>query len=219
MMRIHLKIKTTRKIIPFNHQPLLTGAIHKWLGWNDVHGEVSLYSFSQLEEGKAIPTGLQFERGTSFFISSHNSDLIKQIIEGIQSDPTMFHGLTVIEVIIQEDPDLTDRELFFVASPIFIKRRNGEKIDHIIYNDQRANVCLKETLLSKMEKVEMKDESFRIRFENSYPKACTKMITYNGINNRASWCPVIIEGKPETKLFAWNVGLGNSTGIGFGAIK
>jgi CRISPR/Cas system endoribonuclease Cas6 (RAMP superfamily) len=29
---------------------------------------------------------------------------------------------------------------------------------------------------------------------------------------------VIIEGKPETKLFAWDVGIGNSTGIGFGAI-
>jgi CRISPR/Cas system endoribonuclease Cas6 (RAMP superfamily) len=34
-----------------------------------------------------------------------------------------------------------------------------------------------------------------------------------------NWCPIIIKGKPETKLFAWNVGLGNSTGIGFGAIK
>ena len=42
---------------------------------------------------------------------------------------------------------------------------------------------------------------------------------YNGVENKASWCPVIVEGKPETKAFAWNVGLGNSTGIGLGAIK
>jgi CRISPR-associated endoribonuclease Cas6 len=45
------------------------------------------------------------------------------------------------------------------------------------------------------------------------------MIIYKGIANKANWCPVIIKGRPETKLFAWNVGLGNSTGIGFGAIK
>lgn len=218
-MRIHLKIKTTNGVIPFDHQPFLTGTIHKWLGWNEEHGELSLYAFSQLEGGKATPKGLRFERGTSFFISCHNSDLIKKLIGGIQADPTLFHGLTVQEVIIQEDPDLSDRELFFVASPIFIKRRNGEKVDHILYNDPRANACLKETLLSKMGKVGLTDDSLQIRFEDNYPKAGTKKITYNGVQNRASWCPVVIEGKPATKLFAWNVGLGNSTGIGFGAIK
>jgi CRISPR-associated endoribonuclease Cas6 len=218
-MRIHLKIKTTNEVIPFDHQPLLTGTIHKWLGWNHEHGEVSLYSFSQLEGGKATTKGLRFERATSIFFSSYNTDLIKKIISGIQSDSTMFHGLTVLEIIIQEDPDLSDRELFFVASPIFIKRRNGDNVDHIIYNDHRANACLRETLLSKMEKAGISDETLRIRFEVDYPKASTKKITYNGVQNRASWCPIIIEGKPETKLFAWNVGLGNSTGIGFGAIK
>lgn len=218
-MRIFLKILNENKIISYDHQHLLTGTIHKWLGWNEEHGEVSLYSFSQLEGGKATPNGLQFERETSFFFSSHNPDLIKNIIKGIQADPTMFNGLVVLEVIMQEDPDLSDRELFFVASPIFIKRRNGEKVDHIIYNDQRANACLLETLLSKMEKAGMSDETLRIRFEDNYPKAGTKKITYNGVQNRASWCPVVIEGKTETKLFAWNVGLGNSTGIGFGAIK
>jgi len=218
-MRIHLKIQTTNKVIPFDHQPLLTGTIHKWLGWNDEHGKVSLYSFSQLEGGKATPDGLRFERGTSFFFSSYNSDLIKKMVSGIQADPSLFDGLTVTEIIIQEDPDLTDRELFFVASPIFIKRKVGEKVDHIRFDDSHANLCLKETLQTKMNEAGIEDESFDIRFETTYPKAGTKKITYNGIQNRANWCPVIIEGKLKTKLFAWNVGLGNSTGIGFGAIK
>ncbi|WP_159519546.1 CRISPR-associated endoribonuclease Cas6 [Sunxiuqinia indica] len=198
---------------------MLTGTIHKWLGWNEEHGKVSLYSFSQLEGGKATPNGLRFERSISFFFSSHDSNLIKKLIAGIQLDSTMFHGMTVSEIILQEDPDLSDRDLFFTASPIFIKRRVEEKVDHILFDDPRANTCLKETLLTKMEEAGIADESFDIRFETTYPKAGTKKITYNGIQNRANWCPVIIEGKPETKLFAWNVGLGNSTGIGFGAIK
>jgi CRISPR-associated endoribonuclease Cas6 len=78
---------------------------------------------------------------------------------------------------------------------------------------------MKETLQTKMNDAGITDDTFNIRFETTYPKAGTKMITYNGVQNKANWCPVIIEGKPETKLFAWNVGLGNSTGIGFGAIK
>jgi CRISPR-associated endoribonuclease Cas6 len=186
-MRIHLKIQTTNTIIPFDHQPLLTGTIHKWLGWNNEHGKLSLYSFSQLEGGKATPEGLKFERGISFFFSSHDSELVKKMIAGIQSDPTMFNGLKVIEIIIQEDPDLSNRELFFIASPILIKRRNGEKVDHIKYDDPRANDFLKETFQTKMEKAGIIDDAFTIEFETSYPKVGTKKITYNGIQNRANW--------------------------------
>ncbi len=218
-MRVHIKIKTTNKAIPFDHQPLLTGTIHKWLGWNEEHGEISLYSFSQLAGGKVLKAGFKFDQETSFFFSSYNIDLIKRIIPGIQSDPEMFYGLTVSDIILQEDPDLSDRTIFMAASPIFIKRWNGEKEDHILYNDPRADNCLKESLLTKMKKAGLEPGAFSIRFERSYPKAATKKITYNGIQNRANWCPVVIEGDAKVKLFAWNVGLGNSTGIGFGAIK
>lgn len=218
-MRIHLRINTADIILPFDHQPLLTGTIHKWMGWNKEHGEVSLYSFSQLEGAKATPTGLMLTNNTSFFFSSHNLDLIKKVIAGIRNDPSMFFNLTVVDVIIQEDPDLSDRHLFYPASPIFIKRRAGEKEDHILFSDPRAGDFMKDTLMTKLTKAGLSDDSLNVMFDTTFQKAGTKKITYNNVQNRASWCPVIIEGKPETKQFAWNVGLGNSTGIGFGAIK
>jgi CRISPR-associated endoribonuclease Cas6 len=62
------------------------------------------------------------------------------------------------------------------------------------------------------------DSSLRIQFDTSAVGIRTKLIDYRGIKNRVSLCPVIVEGKPETQVFAWNVGLGSSTGIGFGAI-
>ncbi len=218
-MRIHIKTNLHSTIIPFDHQPQLVGAIHKWLGWNEEHGKISLYSFSRLEGGKATNKGLQFESGASFFFSSHCSELLKKIISGIRADPTMFGGLYVSEISIQENPDLSERELFFAASPILIKRYMKERTDHILFDDPRANSYLKETLQTKLKEAGLSDDSFDIWFDSNYPKAGTKMIDYKGIANRANWCPVIIKGKPETKLFAWNVGLGNSTGIGFGAIK
>ena len=218
-MRIHLKINASSNVIPFDHQPLLTGVIHKWLGRNNEHGQVSLYCFSQLANAEITQGGFKFNKGTSFFFSAYDSALIKKMIAGIQSDPTLFCGLTVEEIIIQEEPDFLGRTLFQVASPIFLKRKIGEKVEHILYSDPRANGCLKGTLLTKMAIAGLSDETLNIYFDASYPKAGTKKITYNQVQNRANWCPVIIEGKPETKLFAWNVGLGNSTGIGFGAIK
>lgn len=218
-MRIHLTIIARDITIPFDHQPLLVGTIHKWLGWNEVHGNISLFSFSRLEGGKSTKEGLKFIHSATFFISSHDIELIKKVICGIQTDPALFSGLAVQEIVIEEDPDLSGRDHFYVGSPIFIKRRVDDKIEHIIYSDSRATECLKETLLTKMGKAGIVDDSLDVQFDLSYSKAETKLITYKGVKNKANWCPVIIKGKPETKLFAWNVGLGNSTGIGFGAIK
>lgn len=218
-MRLHLSIKTSKEIIPFDHQQLLTGTIHKWLGMNKEHGSVSLYSFSWLYGGKTEADGLRFGAETSFFFSAHSPDLIKRMIAGIQGDPTMFYGFTVSEMIIQEDPDLLNQDIFYPASPIFIKRKAGNKVEHVDYLDDRASTFLKDTLKTKMTKAGINCGDFEIKFDTTYAKAGTKKISYNGVENRANWCPVIIHGSPEAKLFAWNVGLGNSTGIGFGAIK
>jgi CRISPR-associated endoribonuclease Cas6 len=218
-MRIHLKIESTNHTIPFDHQPLLVGTIHKWLGINAEHGEVSLYSFSRIEGGRATKEGLKFNRDASFFISSYDIEFIKKLVWGIQQDKTMFCGLTVKELVLEQDPDLSGRELFFVGSPIFIKRNFEDLTEHILYTDERAPQFLKETLQTKMKLAGLSDDQFDIRFDTSYPRAKYRKINYKGIENKASWCPVIIKGSPETKLFAWNVGLGNSTGIGFGAIK
>lgn len=222
-MRIHLKIISDGSVIPFNHQKKLTGTIHKWLGNdNTEHGIISLYSFSTLTNGKKshMNKGLVFENGSSMFISAHSHDLIKSIIGNIQSDPSMFCGLKVQEIIIQENPELAEKEYFLAASPIFIKRKiENNKVKHYKYNEEETSVFLRETLQNKMTKVGLADETLDICFDQNYPNAKSTIVHYDGIKNKANVCPIIIKGKPETKVFAWNVGVGNSTGIGLGAIK
>ncbi|HLP05200.1 MAG TPA: CRISPR-associated endoribonuclease Cas6 [Paludibacter sp.] len=218
-MRLHLKIDSSNQIVPFDHQPLLVGTIHKWLGMNNEHGEVSLYSFSRLDDGKPVKGGLKFGDRASFFISSYDEELIKKLVWGIQQDKTMFCGLAVREIVLEQDPDLSHRERFFVASPIFIKRRFEDVTEHILYTDERAPQFLKETLQTKMKLAGMDDDDFEICFDATHAKAGLKLVNYKGVQNKANWCSVIIKGSPAAKLFAWNVGLGNSTGIGFGAIR
>lgn len=78
---------------------------------------------------------------------------------------------------------------------------------------------MKETLVNKMHVAGLEeDDTLDIRFDTSYHKKKLKLVRYNAIGNKASLCPVVIHGKPETKHFAWEVGIGNCTGIGFGAI-
>jgi CRISPR-associated endoribonuclease Cas6 len=199
---------------------MLTGTIHKWLGnQNKEHGEVSLYSFSWLNGGKAEKKNLVFKDGASMFISAYDSNLLSVLINNIKDIPEMFCGLKVTELIIQENPNFNDSENFAIASPVFIKRKEGDKIKHVLYSEAVAGKYLTETLKTKMAKAGLTDDSLDIQFDTTYKRATTKLINYNGVKNKANWCHVIIKGKSESKAFAWNVGLGNSTGIGFGALK
>ena len=218
-MRAHIRFEGQRVTIPFDHQPMLVGVIHKWLGKNMVHGNLSLYSFSRLEGAIKQEDGLFFENGGKMFFSSHNPELIKRLVSGIQSSPDMFQTLRVSELVLQEDPDFSQQTIFLPASPIFIKRRVVKNIKHILYSDEEAGDYLEETIRNKILDPGLEDDALQIRFESTSHRAGTKMINYKGIRNKANWCPVIIDAKLETKRFIWNVGLGNSTGIGFGAIK
>lgn len=218
-MRVHIQFTKTNEIIPFNHQEVLTGIFHKWLGKNKIHNDISLYSFSRLRGASVKKNGLYFRQGAKWFISIYDKDLFKKLLSGIIDNPELNWGMKVADFFVQPEPDFSYQSEFTAASPVFIKRNteNGQK--HYLYTDSESPDLMKETLLHKMQKVGLKDDSLKIEFSTKYNNPKTAKITYKGIDNRASICPVIITGKPETKAFAWNVGIGNSTGIGFGAIS
>lgn len=218
-MRINLFTKRNLSIVPYDNVPVLVGTIHKWLGQNDLHDLVSLYSFSWLKGGKRGNGGLYFPNGAQFFISAHDSALIKKLIGGIQDDPTINFGLKVESISIQETPHFGERESFSLASPVLIKRREGEKVRHFLFFDNEADDLLTETLKTKLKKVGLDTNGVQVAFQRDYPFPKTKLVNYNGIGNKASICPITVNGTPEQIGFAWNVGIGNSTGIGFGALN
>jgi CRISPR-associated endoribonuclease Cas6 len=218
-MRIYLTLSKNTETVPFAYQQLLTGVLHKWIGKNEVHDEMSLYSFSWLKNGKASSKGINFPGGASWFISTHDNELLKKIIAGIQQSPELFYGMTVTEVNIQEDPQFSDTERFVVASPVFIKRNDENRKAFFYYDHPDAGKLLTETLVKKLQKAGLNAESISVEFDKTFSKPSIKGTSYYGIHSKGSVCPVIIKGTPQQIAFAWNVGLGNSTGIGFGALN
>lgn len=219
-MRLHLQTTKNTMPLPFNYQQKLTGTIHKWLGNNnEEHGDISLYSFSWLQNTKVEHDYLNCPKGAKWFISLYDSQRAKNVIAQIRNNPEMFMGMFVDEVIIEDCPDLSDRELFFLGSPILIKRNEAGKTVEYGFDNPLAGKLLEDTLKTKMQKAGLDiDKTLHIEFDLSYTKKKKKLVWYDGISNKANMCPVIIQGKNETKQFAWNVGLGNCTGIGFGSI-
>ena len=68
-MRLHFFLTPNRQPVPFSYQHFLTGAFHKWLGANELHDNLSLYSLSWLDgsrmRGRAASTTNHLSRRSS----------------------------------------------------------------------------------------------------------------------------------------------------------
>ena len=127
-MRIHISTTKNTSLVPFNYQQKLVGTIHKWIGENSIHDKISLYSFSWLQGGKKVSDALDFPEGATMFLSFYDDGTMRKVIKTILENPLMFCGMSVTSIDIDETPLLENRELFYCASPIFIKRKMEDGI-------------------------------------------------------------------------------------------
>lgn len=219
-MRIYLRLSKNSKTIPFNYQELLTGVIHKWIGENNnIHGKPGRYCFSWIQNSSVNKDGIELKRDAYFFIGSQDIGLIKSIIKGILADPTMFSGVKVTDVQIKDTPEFEPNQSFWMASPVLLKVKDGEKTRHVTLEDSDFEEVLTDSLKRRLEKAEISSDGLTVILNPQTNFRQTKLVTYKGIKNKASFAPIIINGTQEQIEYAWSVGLGNSTGIGFGSLK
>lgn len=218
-MRIHFKCTANTVTVPFDYQQKLVGVLHAWLGTNELHNKISLYSFSWLQGSRRYKDGLTFPVGATWFISFHEEEYVKTIVQSVMDQPDMFCGMRVKDILIQETPDLSSKEHFFLGSPVFVKRFDNGKYKHYTYEDENVGELMTETLKHKMRIAGLPDDpSLNIAFDLSYPNKKVKLVSIHGVNNRCSMCPLIIQGTAATKAFAWNCGVGSLSGCGCGSI-
>ena len=117
-MRITLKTTSNTSIIPFNYQQKMIGTIHKWIGNNEIHDKISLYSFSWLHGGKLVKDkGFDFPEGAIFFISFYENKYLKILIDTILSDSEMFCGLEVKDITAVNDKVIKSAGVAGVIKP------------------------------------------------------------------------------------------------------
>lgn len=215
-----MRLTPNTKPIPFNYQHQLTGTLHKWLGQNDLHDKISLYSFSWLR-GKVETTekGLNFPQGARWFISFWENEYSSDLIQGIVNQPSVAFGMEVDEVQIVKTPEFKEQWRFKVSSPVLVrKNRDDNTREHLTYKDNDAGDYLKRTLNRKLQEAGVNHGDYNIAFDTNYSGARTKLIDVKGTKLKANLCPIVMEGDTQVMEFAWNVGIGESTGIGFGAL-
>jgi CRISPR-associated endoribonuclease Cas6 len=221
-MRLQLYLEATQAV-PFDHLPALKGAFHRWLGHNDeLHDGLSLYSLSWLRGGRSSRGGLAFRDGAHWSISAHDPQLVHALVGGVVREPDLGLGLRVRDARLLTPPAFEDGEQWFrVLSPVFVKweTEKGKPADHLTYADPRTDELLTTTLRHKLRQAGLDDTSAAVRFDRDYTGAKTKLFRYKKVQCRASQCPVVVTGTAEQLRFAWCVGVGNSTGLGCGALE
>ena len=219
-MRIYLHLTPNREIVPFNYQQNLVGAFHKWLGENELHDDISLYSLSWLSRGIPSRGGLNFPNGSTFFVSAPDPQLLTALVQGMFKGQDICWGMEVREASIAKTPDFGNKQTFVAQSPILIKRKE-EGDQHYQYyfpSDEKSNGFLTETLHRKLERAGLSTD-VSVAFDSTYKRDHIKKVQYRGLDIKAAICPVVVEGDARAVQFAWEVGIGNSTGIGFGAMR
>ena len=224
-MRVILNLTPSQEVVPFTYKERCASFLHDALPLGNLHGGPSLYCFSNIlgdsryskEDG-----GLWFPYGAQIYFNFHSKELAKLFVKGVGRSPYFGFGMRVEKIILQQSPVFEyDPEgvTFKVISPVLAKsKRTGVKQSEFLFaGDRRADAVLTRILNDKA-KLAGIDHIGRVFFDPTYTRTTTKAITYKGTVNKTSVCPVVVQGHPEILKFAWNVGVGNSTGIGFGAL-
>lgn len=226
-MRLHLRLSPNTSPVSFDYQAKLNGTMYKWFDapvLKDLHNQTSLYSRSWLAGSRANrnKTHLDFPRGATFFISFHDEAFAEPLIDNIFRAPDAFCGMSITQITQQPTPRFTSPFTFRAASPVLARQTIDEKtVKHLLYTDPEADEILTTIMRHKLTLAgfdEANRQQTRISFDRTYQGAKTKLVQINNIRSRASSCPVHVEGTPETVAFAWNVGIGHSTGSGFGSL-
>lgn len=220
-MRLHFYLSPNIQPVPFDYQHFLTGTFHKWLGTNQLHDALSLYSLSWLYEGRARNGTIEFPRGAHWFVSLHDESLAETLVNNALREPEVCCGMSVRHINQQATPAFGRRYTFKVGSPVLARSNEVEgRITHFIYSDPEADAVLTAILRHKIDRASLgaPHNQVTVSFDQTYRDPKTKLVTIKNINNRASICPVTVEGTPEAVAFAWNVGVGHGTGSGFGSL-
>ena len=123
------------------------------------------------------------------------------------------------EMVLKPTPEFGKQKTFFVQSPVLVKRTIDRDIKFYFPKDDESDEFMTETMNRKLDKVGKGHLDVKVSFDRQYRSPEIKLTKYKGINMKGTLCPVIVEGDPEAVAFAWDVGVGNGTGIGFGALK
>jgi CRISPR-associated endoribonuclease Cas6 len=223
-MKYRLHLTPSTEPVPFNYMTRLVGVFHYWVGPNELHDKLSLYSLGWLHGGrmKVDKSGLEFAAGARWDIGIYNPEIADRMLKGIAMKPIVLYGMSVDRVEPLPEPDIRfPKTVFRCDSPILLRKGHEDAgRTHVTYDDPDASILLSKHLDRKLADAGMTmfAGQYALYFDPTYREAKTKLVRYKTYQYKTSECRVVCVGPPEVKRFLWTVGAGEQTGSGFGSL-
>lgn len=216
-MIIKINFTQPEQIVPVANQKELNSYIHKCVGKNNkFHDAFSNYCVSSLQGGKLNieDNTLVFNEIPHIFVTTNNEKFTESFLNGVMQDKHTLFGMHYKNIEMLNFNINRDYDLIYMASPILLKRNNIK----ISYKDSNYIEALRDNCIAKLKYEGIEDETFDIELHN-VEKSKVKKIMVGDVFNIATIASFIVRGKRETREKLYNLGLGNSTGSGFGMVK
>jgi CRISPR-associated endoribonuclease Cas6 len=221
-MRIKLLLSPSSENLPINNQHIVNSFIHRALGRkNDYHDKKSDYSVSSLQGGKWIEgtQNISFKNGGYITISSLDKEFFDKILIGAYTTP--FHNdISVVGMDFVDEQFYNGWNHFATLSPFLIKKYNSKQdYSFLTLDNPNFQKEVKDYLINKLSKINpnLDLSDFEVSIPNK-PNHKIKKVLVKNVVNKANQCQVSIHCNKKVAELLYNIGIGQSTGSGFGSI-
>lgn len=214
-MIINIILTKPTSEVPVNNQHYINGFFHKILGKNNKwHDTFSNYAVSSLQGGHLHNSHLEFDGNPYITVSSEDTEFINAVMTGAMSSDAEVFGMKFKTFEINDYKVNEYYDKIYTISPILVKK-DGKKI---AVDDKDFIKVLNKNCKDKLSHIGIVDDTFSIEVRNP-EKAKVKKIMVGDIFNICSMVSLVVRGRKKTRRTLYNLGLGNSTGCGFGSVK
>lgn len=223
-MRIKINFTKNTELVPINEQHTLSASyFHKCLGNNDLHDKPSDYCLSPLMGGKFDNGFLNFENGGYIIVSSNDMEIITKIMIGSTNNKELGYGMQFNGIKDRSASYHNGWNNFASLSPILLSKSidNHKRFFYTLKNKEEYISNLEERTKRKLLKIDSNLDLRNFKIEipeyNSSSHKIKKIMVHN-VTNFANQHHLNIFCNSEVAELLSNVGIGQSTGCGFGTI-
>jgi CRISPR-associated endoribonuclease Cas6 len=189
---------------------------------NEYHDNKSNYCISHLYGGKLNPDNISLSFPNGGYITATSSDgvFLNKLLIGVINHPNIIHGMTFAGVDYINETFIDGWNHFATLSPFIIKKNiDKQTYKFVTLNDDDFALEVKNGLLNKLSKLDpsLDLSDFDIRIPK-HPSHKVKRILVKNVINTANQCHISIHTNRKVAELIYNIGVGQSTGSGFGTI-
>jgi CRISPR-associated endoribonuclease Cas6 len=221
-MRIKIEFKVNNVALPIANQEIVNSYVHRIIGANNpYHNAKNDYSVSSLMGGKLVGDKIIFKDKAYLVFSSLNMEFMNTILMNlITSSEVLYDGIKFSNIVPIGEEFMNGWNHFATLSPFLIKQYVDKKTyTFITLNDDNFEVLVKEYLKNKLLKIDpaLDLKNFDVRIPKHDNHKVKKILVKNVINH-ANQCHISIFCDKKIAELLYNIGIGQSTGSGFGTI-